>query len=167
MKKDAFVSVVASILLGGFTHLAVAQDGNAEKEDQAANGNVQVAESAKADTKDLSNAVPGVGYEKVGKVRIKGQDIYLSQGVVDIVDEEGQANLTGSDKRIKCQRTVRTGSHIVMRVCKTVAEWEAQRQANQSQMYDLYNQSKRACAEGFSGTGGGRLGFRISDSVGC
>ena len=83
--------------------------------------------------------------EGIAEVRVDGQSVVVSDEVVGIIEEEGSAELI-EDKRIKCRRTIRTGTHMVSRVCMTVAEWNEKREQAQDRMHELYRQTNRACA---------------------
>ena len=90
---------------------------------------------AQDDGKDDGNdneAAPGAriaAYGKIGRVVVDGQTIYISKGMTDIIMEEGSADLV-NDSKIQCEHMNRTGSHITMRICRTVAEINEQSEFN-------------------------------------
>ena len=146
MKK--LIIFLASIALSG--GLAIAQDDP--------NG---------ADTTDAETS-PGAriaAYGKIGRVLIDGQQIYISKGLTDIIMEEGAADLE-NDPKIQCQHLRRTGSHITMRVCRTVAELREQEEYNREYFERWYRRKATSiCAEG-----GNTRGERINNGqfpVGC
>ena len=103
------------------------------------------------DDSDDAKPKPGAriaAYGKLGRVVVDGQTIYISKGMTDVIMAEGSADLEG-DKRIRCQQIRRTGSHISMRVCRTVAEIEEQSKFNKEYFERWYLRQRRSiCAEG-------------------
>ncbi|MCG8433295.1 MAG: hypothetical protein MJA83_04620 [Gammaproteobacteria bacterium] len=71
---------------------------------------------------DESLSAPIDAPGQFGEIRIGRDNFMLSQGVVDIVDKESELDVTGKDTRVKCTRRYRTGSHRIIRVCRTVVE---------------------------------------------
>ena len=92
-----------------------------------------------AETTDAETS-PGAriaAYGNVGGVIVDGQTIHISKGLTDIIMEEGAADLE-DDSRIQCQHVKRTGSHITMRVCRTVAELEEIQEFNRDEFDRQY-----------------------------
>ncbi len=79
---------------------------------------------------------------QVGVVQLSNQDIGLSSGVVAIVEEEGK--IATNDPRLTCERVKRTGSHRVQRVCRTVAEFDAEAEQSQRHLSRLLRQGRNA-----------------------
>ena len=143
MKKH--IIFLASIALS--SGLAIAQD-----------------EPSGAETTDAETS-PGArigSYGKVGQVTVDGQQIYISKGVTDIVMEEGAADLEDKSK-IQCKRVKRTGSHLVKRICRTVAEQEEIQEFNRDEFDRRFlRQRTSICA-----IGGGRDIQRVGDASQC
>ena len=149
MKK--LIIFLTSIALSG--GLAMAQDDPSSAET-----------SSSAETRDAKTS-PGAriaAYGKVGRVIIDGQSVYISKGLTDIVMEEGSADLE-DDTRIKCQQIRRTGSHISMRICRTVAEIEEQSEFNKEYFERWYLRQRNSVCS----IGGGRAIQRIGEATQC
>ncbi len=87
-------------------------------------------------------------YGKIGRVIVDGQSVYISKGLTDIIMEEGAADLE-NDPKIKCEKHRRTGSHLVIRVCRTVAELEEMQEYNREYYERWYRRKATSiCAEG-------------------
>lgn len=56
-----------------------------------------------------------------------GSRVSASQGVVDIVKEEGTLTVAEDDARIRCRKEVRTGTRLSRTRCVTREEMEAHR----------------------------------------
>ncbi|MCG8433296.1 MAG: hypothetical protein MJA83_04625 [Gammaproteobacteria bacterium] len=77
-----------------------------------------------------------------GAIKIGRDNFVLSKEVVDIVDEESELDITGKDTRVKCTRRYRTGSHRIIRVCRTVAEIEQDSRHTRNEVERMYRQGK-------------------------
>ncbi len=88
-------------------------------------------------------------YGKVGHVIVDGQTIFISKGLTEIIMEEGSADLEDESK-IQCQRVKRTGSHITLRICRTVAEIKEQADFNKDEFERRYLRQRRSTSIGGS-----------------
>ena len=86
-------------------------------------------------------------YGQVGRVIVDGQTVYISKGLTDIVMKDGEVDLENNDK-IKCEHRRRTGSHIVLRICRTVEELKEMQELNEKEFGQFLWQRKTLCASG-------------------
>ena len=120
-------------------------------------GGLAIAQDEADDTKPNPGARIAA-YGKIGRVIVDGQTIYISKGMTDIIMEEGSADLV-NDSKIQCEHIKRTGSHISMRICRTVAEIKEQSEFNREYFERWFlRQRTSICA-----TGGGTRAVRTSN----
>jgi len=67
-------------------------------------------------------------------------ELIASEGVRKIFAEEDWDAIEADGERIRCERHRRVGTHMVQRVCMTVAEWEARKRGTERVVYDRLNQ---------------------------
>ena len=101
-------------------------------------------------------------YGKIGRVIVDGQTIYISKGLTDIIMEDGEADLE-NDAKIQCNHVRRTGSHIVLRICRTVVEIEEQSKFNKEYFERWFLRQRTSICS----IGGGRAIQRIGEATQC
>lgn len=138
MKKLIFFLISTTLSAG----LAIAQD---EPSDEKAAPGARIA-----------------SYGKVGRVIVDGQTIYISKGLTDIIMEDGEADLE-NDAKIQCNHVRRTGSHIVLRICRTVVEIEEQSKFNKEYFERWFLRQRTSICS----IGGGRAIQRIGEATQC
>lgn len=86
------------------------------------------------ESRSISDQIDAPG--QVGVIEIDGVKVGITKGVVDIIEEEGKVDIR--DNRLRCYREKRTGTHLAIRLCRTVSEADDQAKRSREALERLH-----------------------------